>query len=78
MTVNEEAALEAVERVRAIHYPFTPRFCYMNAQGGQSPMTSVHCHHCKPEGSNMVGDPDTWPCETIQALDKAPEPEEKP
>ena len=25
----------------------------------------------------MVGDPDTWPCETIQALDGAPEPESR-
>ena len=74
-TRERDAAVAAIERVRAIHYPFTPRFCYMNAQGGQSPMTSVHCHHCKPEGSNMVGDPDTWPCPTVAALDGAPEPE---
>jgi hypothetical protein len=68
-TRERDAALAVVERVRAIHYPFTPQLCYLNAQGGQSPMTSVHCHHCNPKGSKRVGDPDTWPCATIQALD---------
>ena len=61
---ERDAALAAVERVRAIHMPFThPQF----------PGDRVYCKGCAVAGRGEK----SWPCETRAALDGAPEPEEK-
>lgn len=50
---ERDAALAAVERVRAIH-----------------PNVNGECHTCSDENG-----PKRWPCDTLAALDGAPEPE---
>lgn len=59
-----DAALDAVARVRALHYE-----------------EDHECAECSFEpmlDAAFLGVSVPWPCSTIQALDGAPEPEEKP
>ena len=61
LKAERDAALAAVERVRAIHEPF-------EAGGGRQ-----YCGECS--GAAGSGSLLPWPCSTIAALDGAPEPE---
>lgn len=60
LTAERDAALAAIERVRAVHRK--------DARLPDWP----ECTHCTV---GMLQDPVDWPCDTIRALDGAPEPE---
>ena len=63
---ERDAALAAIERVRAIHFE---DIAYADDSYGPEPRPdNYERHYCSEDGED-------WPCPTIQALDEAPEPE---
>lgn len=69
---ERDAALAAIERVRAIHLNAGPSQGYGSQFKGGYGMLGDCCESCGSHGEYGV----EWPCPTIQALDGAPEPEE--
>lgn len=67
---ERDAALAAIERVRALHSPAALGIWYSPAAEG------IWCVECSATHEDGI-DRD-WPCPTIAALDGAPEPKEKP
>ena len=61
MLVERDAALAAVEAVRALHEPF------------EAGVGRHYCGECS--GAAGSGNLRPWPCPTVAALDGAPEPE---
>jgi hypothetical protein len=68
---ERDAAVEAVERVRAIHRNDGPSQGYDSRFKGGYGMLGDCCATCGSHGEYGV----EWPCPTIAALDVAPEPE---
>lgn len=68
---ERDAALAAVERVRAIHRNAGPSQGYSSDIKGGYGMLGDCCAECGSHGEYGV----EWPCPTIAALDGAPEPE---
>ena len=73
LRAERDAALAAIERVRAIHkvkHGEKPVWALGGIQGVHKPTRFEKYSMC--EGRSA-----TWPCPTVAALDGAPEPEEK-